>query len=477
MLRPYQSDLIGAIVNASKHRRLLVQSPTGSGKSVIFSEIINQAHENGLKTLFLVHRKELIFQAMDHLSRYGIQCGIIMAGEPYTPGCMVQLASVQTIYRRLGKIDMGRYGVVVVDEAHHASAATYRKILEKAFRARIYGFTATPFRKDGTSLQTMFDHLILGPTIKSLQSSGHLSDIEYMVPTIPDLRSVKEQSGDYSQSALDEKVVPKLIGGVVDHCQKYAGNKTIIFSCGVKHTNYLVKDFLRHEIKALSLDANTDREEREGIVNEFKQSDKSILINCGILTEGFDVPDCDTLIMARPTKSLTLYMQMVGRGMRPKPDGGKLLVVDHAANVYRHGLAEDTRDWELVPGKEAEKEAQSQRIRSMKRCDGCGAIINAKKCQVCGKEFTYTAHAKNVIEFKKCGLVLLEQKEQKAAFGKDPVRVWSSLVNYCAKKGWSYGASVRLFKSRTGKLPWEVDSVKRMLPRHNEWKKTARAIR
>ncbi|MCI0526409.1 MAG: DEAD/DEAH box helicase, partial [Nitrospira sp.] len=295
---------------ARASKRILVQSATGSGKSVIFAELIRRATEKGKQTLFLVHRRELIYQADRHLKRHGIQTGIIMNGEQYAPGCQVQLGSVPTVYRRLKKIDMSRFAFVVLDECHHASSMTNKKIIEGVNGAHVLGFTATPIRKAGAPLGDIFDMMVRGPKVQDLIDQGHLCDVEYMVPNPVDLRGVASVGGDYSEKGLQEKVVPKLIGGVVDHYLKYGGKKGIIFTCGKKHSNYLRDEFAKNARTALVIDSDTKDDERAEMEKEFRDGETGILLNVGIFTEGYDVPDCDTMVLARPTKSLGLYLQM-----------------------------------------------------------------------------------------------------------------------------------------------------------------------
>ncbi len=474
VLRPYQSKLIEDTCDAARrHKRVLVQLPTGGGKSVIFAELIRRAKEKGRDTLFLVHRRELIYQAAAHLERVGVQAGIIMAGEPYHPA-QVQLASRDTLSRRLGRTDLGRYGLVVYDECHHSPSKTSMEILSRVNGAHVIGFTATPIRKGGQLLGDVFDAMVCGPTIPELQSRGFLCDTEYMSLPPPDLSEVETSGGDYTEKGLQEKAVPKLIGGVVDHYLSYGGKKGIIFSCGQKHSYYLREDFARHGRAAIVIDSRTPDDERKKLEADFRSADTGILINCGIFTEGYDLPDCDTLVLARPTKSLGLYLQMAGRGLRPAP-GKRLLIIDHGANVYRHGFVEDAREWSLEKSKpkDAIQQEQSDRIKKYAACPECGAMITGKVCGTCGHEVTNLEIARNVRELKHCGLQLVAKKIKRRLEPRATPAQWRGIISYCALKGWRLGTAAHRFKARFGVLPWEA-RLGVSLPRGDEWKMGAR---
>ena len=474
-LRPYQSQLLAATADAARqYKRILVQLATGGGKSVIFAEMIRRAFDKARNVLFLVHRRELIFQAEQHLRNVGVQSGIIMAGEDYLGPHQVQLASVQTLHRRKDSIDLARFGLVVIDESHHHGSRIYAEIVSRVNGAHVIGFTATPIRKGGQLLGDMFDEMVCGPPIRQLQAGGYLCDTEYMSLPAPDLREVSVSGGDYSEKGLQEKAVPKLIGGVVDHYLAYGGKKGIVFSCGQKHSHYLRDDFERHGREAIVIDARTPDDERKELEAKYRAEDTGILINCGIFTEGYDLPACDTLVLARPTKSLGLYLQMAGRGLRPAP-GKRLLIIDHGANVYRHGFVEDQREWSLEKAKPKDliQEEQFERIKKYAACPQCGTVVAGKKCRTCGHEVTRLEIARNVRELKNCGLKLVDKKDKRKP--KEPVgtpAAWENIVKFCSIKGWRLGTAAHRFKARFGLLPWEA-KLGVALPRGPEWKMMA----
>lgn len=480
-LRPYQALLVERIVSAATGgaKRICVQLPTGGGKSVVFAHLIRRAVDKDRDVLFMVHRRELVRQALWHLRGVGVNAGCLMAGEDDLGPHQVQVASIQTLCRRLGKMDFTRFGLLVVDECHHQGSRTYTDIARRVPTAYILGFTATPIRKSGEALGDVFDALVTGPSVAELQAAGYLCRTEYMSLEAPDLRDVNVRGGDYGEKDLSEKVAPKLIGGVVDHYLAYGGRKGIIFTCGQKHSFWLREEFARHGRSSIVIDSHTREDERGRLESSYRDSATGILINCGIFTEGYDVPDCDTLVLARPTKSLGLYLQMVGRGLRPAR-GKTLLIIDHGANVYRHGFAEDARDWRLAKSKdtrlaarEAERLAETEireRIKNYAACPECGSTLTGPTCRTCGREMTRVEISKRVTELA-ARLKILRNKKPEGAPARRPGGMedgWKNLVRYAALTDRRLGYAVRLYLARYGSLPWQ-DAIPGLPRGKKEW--------
>lgn len=469
MLRNYQEQQIADIYKAARvHKRILVQSPTGSGKSLIFSHLINNSVSKGNKVLFLTHRRELIYQAERHLK--GVNCSFMMAGEEYFASAPVHLGSVDTIRARRHRFDLSKYQLVIIDECHRAGNLTYQNILERVNGAHVLGFTATPIRNGGQPLGNVFEAMVLGPTVQSLIDGGYLASVEYMVPSKLDMSGIKTSGGDWNSGDLGKKVAPTLVGCVVDHYMAYGGKKGIIFSCNMKHSQWLKEEFLSKGRGAVVIDTNTPEDERAEEEKRFREGDEGILINCQIYTEGYDVPDCDTIVLARPTKSVGLYLQMVGRGMRPKE--GPLLVIDHGCCVYNLMPIEEDRKWELTSAPFKDPQKKQEFSRKYAPCKTCGALLSGRTCEVCGAEMERTAWAKNVRELRDKKLVIFQKgrkTERKIGEG-----AWRFLVKEAAYKGRSLGWAVHAFKARHGCLPWEAFN-KEVLPRGTEWKMRASA--
>jgi DNA repair protein RadD len=387
--RPYQLD---AIDEACRHRRPLLVAPTGSGKTVIASEIIRRAENKHV--LFLAHRRELNFQARDHLAEFGVNAGVILAGEPLNLMKGVQVASVQTLWSRCvrGNSDLPYADIVFIDEAHHARARTYRKIIESYPDSKIIGMTATPCRRDGRGLGSTFDALVECPQIEELIKLGYLVKTRVYAPSTPDLRGVHTRQGDFVETELADRVDrPELIGDIVAHWHRLAAHrKTVVFATSVGHSIHLRDEFIKSGVRAEHIDGATPKDERDEILKRLSAGDLELVTNCMVLTEGWDQPDVACCVLARPTKSMGLFRQMAGRVIRPAPGKTDALILDHAGAIFQHGFIEDPVIWTLREDKKAEAPAQIARglspsERKLLTCSQCSAIRTAgKPCPECG---------------------------------------------------------------------------------------------
>ena len=326
-LRPYQLGLIARVWAAieAAQRRVLVVSATGSGKTIIVADIVREAVARGMRVLFLAHRRELISQASRKLHAVGVDHGILLPGYAPRLGEPVQVASIATLHARalrLAMIDMPPADVVVIDEAHHAMARTYRRVIEAYPNAIIVGLTATPCRGDGRGLGKVFDILVEGPPVAELIEAGHLVPARIYAPSQPDLSGIAVARGDYVESQLAERVdKPELIGDAVSNWLRVAERRrTVVFATGVAHSLHLRDEFRRNGIVAEHIDGSTPIEERAAILAALASGAAEVCCNAMVLTEGWDCPEVSCLVLMRPTKSLGLFRQMVGRVLRPAPE-------------------------------------------------------------------------------------------------------------------------------------------------------------
>lgn len=395
-LRSYQSDVIDrlrASVNAGKRAPLLV-APTGSGKTVMAAAIIQGAVGYKQSVLFLAHRRELVHQAHQKLFEAGVDAGVILAGHPPRPGAAVQVASVATLWRRAVRgsaMSMPPANLILIDEAHHARSTTYRRIVAAYPNAIVIGLTATPCRADGRGLGMVFDDLVEAPSVSELVAGGFLVPTKVYAPDRPDLAGVKTSRGDYVEKQLAETMdQPKLVGSIAEHWLRLAPDrKTVLFATGVAHSLHCRDELRRGGAMAEHIDGGTPVEEREAILAAFSKGSVDVICNAMVLTEGWDCPDASALIMARPTKSISLYRQMLGRVMRPAPGKLDALILDHAGAVFEHGLPEEPIAWTLDPDSRAERPMQTARASgtapALNDCPECHSVRRAgSACPACG---------------------------------------------------------------------------------------------
>jgi superfamily II DNA or RNA helicase len=385
ILRPYQEEDVARIraAYAGGAQRVLYQGPTGSGKTVLFAIIVAGAAARGNRVCILGHRDEIVRQIVDALVELGVAHGIIAAGYPETPEASVQVASVATLVRRLHHLNPPP-DLLVPDEAHHCAAKTWRKIIEAVPEAKILGVTATPQRLDGRGLDDIFDDLIIGPSVAELIEQGYLSPfVTYAPARQVDLRHVRTRAGDY---ALDQLAGVMSSGVIIEtavdeYVRLCAGVPAIAFCVDIAHSKLVAAAFAARGFRAAHIDGNTPAAERRALIAALATGEIQVLCNCGLISEGLDVPVVTAAILLRPTKSLALHLQQVGRCLRPAPGKAKALILDHAGNTYRFGPADLERAWSLE-GKAGKGEAPPP----LQRCFGCGALIPAAamSCSECG---------------------------------------------------------------------------------------------
>lgn len=375
-LRPYQINLLNKTRQAylQGYKSPCIVSPCGSGKTVIMSEMAKKASEKKNRTLFLVHRKELKDQSIDTLRWWGADMDYIEAG------------MVQTIVRRLGKTIPPK--LIITDENHHSLAKSYRKIYDYFPNARRVGFTATPIRLNGGGLGDVNDVLIEGPTVTELIEWGNLAPFKYYAPEIIDTSKLKIRRGEYVQSDIEDLFQSKAIwGDVVKHYKKLSDGKQAICYCSsINQSKRMAKEFNDNGIVAKHIDGETPRAERDAVIEYFRQGKIMVLCNVDLISEGFDVPDCNTAILLRPTQSLSLYIQQSMRPMRYK-EGKTAIIIDHVGNVGRFGTPDMEREWNLEPKKGSNTTVQEE--NPVKQCPECFYTVlrNTIVCPECGHEF------------------------------------------------------------------------------------------
>jgi DNA repair protein RadD len=388
-LRPYQVQSIADIRDAYANgkRAPLLVSPTGSGKTTIFAHISAGAASKGNRVLILAHRTELIDQISLALNETETEHGFIAAGYPLRSSNTL-IASVQTMVRRLDQIPEPQ--LVIQDEAHHSLAETFDTILHHWPRAKLLGVTATPVRTSGEGLGRVFDHMVLGPSTAELTRAGYLVPARVFAPPTIDISGLHRRAGEFITSEADAAANrPSVTGSAVaEYRQHSEGKRALVFCVSVKHAHDVAKQFREEGYPALALDGGTDRAVRKQAVADFRAGSIRLLVSADLFSEGFDVPAVEVGILLRPTASLGLYLQQVGRCLRSYPGKTHALIFDHAANCTRFGLPADDREWSLL-GEERKK--QEKPALAVRVCPNpaCFAANNsrAKQCIECGHIF------------------------------------------------------------------------------------------
>ncbi len=353
-LRDYQVKCLESIYEAYKRgvRRQLVSLPTGSGKTVIFSEFPRYFKMKN-QMIVLAHRAELLDQARDKICRANpdLKVEVEQAGRSADPESDVIVASVPTLGRkgssRLTDIDPDRFFLIIVDEAHHSTAETYKRILKylglfnPETKKLLVGFTATPKRGDGVGLNEVYQEIVYSRSLPEMIQDKYLSPVAgYRVETDVDLTRVKTRMGDFVTSQLSEAVnIIERNNVIINVYKSYLkGKKTLCFCVDVAHARSVSQSFNDEGITAESITGDMDSALREKILNDFSAGKIDVIANCMVLTEGYDEPSVEGIILARPTKSTLLYTQMIGRGTRLHPGKENVTVIDIVDVTRGHSL-------------------------------------------------------------------------------------------------------------------------------------------
>lgn len=424
--RQYQGDDVNYAMGHGKDDKVIHCSPTGSGKTVIQCMIAKRELERGDKTAILTPRNEILDQT---LAMARAMCGLQNVSvlrakridEHWNPVNPVHIVSWPTLIARTRKSDFWfpRVDRVIVDECHLSVAPKILEILHHyAPKARIDGYTATPARLTGRGLGYFFTEIKHVTSVRQLISQGYLAPCEYWGGSTPDLRGIQIRRGDYETKKLSKACV-ELVGDAVDNWLRLAHDRhTIVFAVDIAHCEALADRFRQVGIRAAALHTGMEQAKRDEVVAAFKAQRIQVLVNVSIASYGFDAPSVNCIQICRPTRSVVLHLQMIGRGMRPAMDenGDRIanpedprfktcMVLDHTANTRDLGFADDLFRWFLDEGRAAaynwsrdERSGEEKESRSH-TCDSCGHIFKAsRRCPKCGWEVPFAKRDVEVIE-------------------------------------------------------------------------------
>lgn len=464
ILRDYQTAAVNNLRAslARGNRSPLLTAPTGSGKTIIARALVEGANAKGKRVLFLAPRRELIFQTCEKLESAGIPYGVLMAGQVPRPWEPVQVACVPTLTTRclrnktqpLPKADL-----LIVDEAHWSIAQQTRALLDAYPEAVKVGLTATPARADGRGLGAMYDDLVLGPSVAELTAQGHLVPVRYFAPTKPDLAKVKIVRGDYDQTQLGHRMDdPKLVGDIVANWARIAPTrKTVVFAVNVSHSMHLRDRFLELGVNAEHLDGATPKEQRAAMLQRLRSGETQVLCNCEVLTYGWDEPSISCAVLARPTKSLARYFQMVGRVLRPSEGKADCIAIDHSGAVDEIGFVDEPIQWSLSDRDNVnERHAKAKAKQPGKiTCGECATVFSARgTCPNCGTEVP--RHFAKPIEVIHAELAELERDKRRTNREWAPHEkrtFYGELLGVQHERGYRHGWAANQYRERLGVWP------------------------
>lgn len=474
-LRPYQRDLIVQARDALREvPSVLVQLSTGGGKTALSATMAGSAARKGKRVIFGVHRRELLKQTAATFDKVGIPYGIIASGITGDRHQPVQIASIPTLAARLDRYDAP--DLYIPDEAHHSGAETWARVADafaETGKTKMVGLSATPERMDGTGLGRWFGRMVNGPSTAWLIEQGYLSGYEMFAPSIPDLSGIKKTGGDFNKGQLGERMGASAVtGNAVDHYRRLAhGRKAMIFCVSIKHSLLVVEQFQLAGYRAAHIDGESKN--RDQLIADFTSGKIQVLSSVDLVSEGFDLPAIEVAIELRPTSSLGLNLQQIGRALRPvyapgfdlETQEGRLaaiaagpkpyaIILDHAGNSLPkeaggrgHGLPDDDRTWTLEGRKKKKRgekdEEEEEPAVPARQCPNCYRVHPpAPCCPKCGHEYqtlgrTVEELAGELTKVDKVKQRAVQKQEERGAKTLDELIAIGKMRGYPNPHGWA----------------------------------------
>lgn len=432
-LRSYQRKWINDVARAlASHRAVLGVLPTGAGKTVCFSHIA-QAWPG--KVLVVVHRRELLAQSWHTLLKLGIRADIIAPGAValdigfHAPGARIAVGSVQSI----GADDIARFGLIIVDEAHHTTAEQWSTLIQRAPESKILGVTATPCRTDDKGLGDIYQAMVLGPTVADLILQGHLCPIQYRVP----------------QQILEPG---QMVGQAIEWYRLYGRNLPgVYFARSVADAITTARIFTNAGIPAAALFGAMPSEEREQVSKDIRSGALRFVMSNNLISEGYDCPDLGCAILGRRTESQSLHLQQLGRIMRQSPGKSEAVALDLVGNCLRLGIAEEHREWSLRAGVIRRPPTPDEEGKAYHVCAACNAYyMQAKACPRCGwikpqKARKMILVAGELVPYSAETAEAQRQERKREEWGATTLADWRAIA---IKRGYNVGWAYHRYRQR-----------------------------
>lgn len=490
VLRDYQGQALellrGTLKTLEVPRRVLLQAATGSGKTVMAAHVIKSCQEKGFRCLVLARGRELVRQFEEKLKALGVLHGIMMAGRGFWKEASVQIASKDTFYSwvlKRGLEGLPDYELVVIDEAHGSISPSWLKILKRYERATVIGLTATPCRADGKGLGALYGAMVCAAPTSRLIALGCLVPTRVFAPYRPDLRKLKRDgNGDYDRRDAAKRLDrPQLVGDIVQHWLELGkGRPTVVFACTVEHSLHIRDEFVKAGVRAEHIDGETPTDERDGVVDRITAGAVEVVCNVGVWTQGVDVPCLSCCVLARPTRSLGLFLQMVGRVRRPHGDKKDALLIDHAGACYRLVMPDEDIAWTLDERTKIEDAVKKAKKAAGEgepaHCPRCHAVwARGPRCPECGYQPQKKGKGKEWVDGKLVEVTDAAPRDPEAS-RKERLRYWQYCQAVMVSKGRTGAAAGCMYKAKYGAWPGDAGHEVPNLPAAGAWKQPAAVL-
>ena len=461
-LRGYQEDLIDRTRQAlRRNKRVLMQAPTGAGKTAITVYMMGRAAEAGKRSVFCVHQNELLSQTSKALWQQHLEHGMIASGKRLSK-LPAQVASVQTWVRRTDRYP--EPDLIIIDECHRSASATYQKVLEAYPSAKVIGLTATPQRTDGKGLDDTYGELVQGPSIRQLIDAGYLSDYEiFAPPSTVDLSAIKTRMGDYDKKELEQTMdKPTITGDAVATYKKHAHGKRCVVMCvSIRHAEHVMESYRTAGVPAEMIEGSMTNNEREAVLDRFRAGETLVICNVQLLIEGVDIPSIEVVQWLRPTQSLIIWMQGNGRGLRPAPGKDRLIILDQVGMWSRHGLPDEDREWSLKGRKKGRRKKDDEPDVNVQQCKHCFHIFRPgpSVCPSCGKPVEVRKKAEIQVVEGELERIDVEAEKRLRKKSQGQARGLHDLVALGVRRGMKNpsGWAVHVHCARSGRKPSPAD--------------------
>lgn len=390
------------IVGARRHyragrKRVLIQLATGGGKTALTARMVRNANDRNRRTWFNVHRRELAAQVARAFDKEGVDYGLIMPGARVNLDAMVQICSIPTVVNRLDRLPPPDF--LVFDECHHVAAGSWAKIAMAFPEAYQLGLSATPQRLDGAGLGHYFDAMVCGPSVSWLIDNQFLCEFRLFAPPTIDRDRLGKIAGDFRKDQSSEMMSdPKIVGNVLAHYREHAsGSRGLAFCTSIETSKRYAQRFTEAGIPSVHIDGKTDDGVRDQVMRDFEAGHIRVLCNVDLFGEGYDCPALETVMLLRPTMSLSMYLQQIGRALRPSPGKAYATILDHVGNSEFHGDPDIDREWTLSHTRAGKK---SDELPSPRVCPSCYGHnrAGAQRCKICGKDFPVQSREVDEVE-------------------------------------------------------------------------------